>query len=110
MPQARLVVTRPDDSVGMLREALIHVDGSVAARLRPGRSATLDLAPGPHVVQAAMDWTTSAPLQVHAEPGETVHLEVSLPWSALWRSFTSPRTAMSLERRGAGSERSSWTS
>jgi hypothetical protein len=110
MPPARLVVSRPDDSAGLLREALIHVDGSVAARLRPGRSATLDLAPGPHVVQAAMDWTTSAPVQVDVAPGATVHLEVSLPWSALWRSFTSPRTAMTLERRGSAPEQTSRTS
>jgi hypothetical protein len=41
-----------------------------------------------------MDWTSSSPLSVEIPKNGKVQVEVSLPWSAFWKSFLTPRRAL----------------
>lgn len=64
------------------------------ARLRPGQAETVRVRPGPHSIQARMDWTSSSLLSVELPKNGKIRVEVSLPWSAFWRTFLTPRRAL----------------
>lgn len=95
---ATLRVRRKADSAGVFRRMLIEVDGEVVARLLPNEQQAIQVGPGRHVVRARMDWTASPPVEVHVDGHDTVHLETSLPWTALFAMVTRPRSALLLHR------------
>jgi hypothetical protein len=98
MTSAVLVLSRGDDSAGLLRKIVITLDGSPVARLGPGQTVEVSIPAGNHRVIASMDWTTSPSVEIHAEAGERVALQAALPWSGFWKMITSPRSTLTLER------------
>lgn len=91
-------VRRRADSFGLLRRMVIEVDGTVAARLRPGQEETVAVGAGRHEVRARMDWTSSATVEVHVGDGDEVLLETSLPARAMIDMVVRPRSAIVLGR------------
>jgi hypothetical protein len=91
---AQLILQRASDTAGAVRRMRVDLDGVVVARLRPGETETLRVRPGPHSVQARMDWTSSSPLPVEVPKNGRIRVEVSLPWSAFWKTFFTPRRAL----------------
>jgi hypothetical protein len=97
-PPARLVLSRGDDSAGVLRHIRVTVDGVEVALLKPLTSAEVEVPPGRHRVRAAMDWTTSPALDLDLATGERVEVRVGLPLSMIWRMITAPRATLTIER------------
>ena len=52
----------------------ILVDGQEAGRVRNGQSVTIEVAPGAHQVQAAVDWARSPAVPVQLADGQEVRL------------------------------------
>jgi hypothetical protein len=90
-------VRREQDGGGLLRRIRVLLDGNLVAELRMGESAQVQVGDGRHVLQAKMDWVSSPPLVLECAPGEVRRVKVALPGSALWRSFTSPGSALRAE-------------
>lgn len=99
-PPARLVLSRGDDSAGVLRHIRVAVDGELVALLKPRTVAEVDVPPGRHRVRASMDWTTSRALDLDLVPGEHVEIRTGLPFSMLWRMVTAPGDTLTIERVG----------
>lgn len=78
----------------MLRGLRVIVDGQELASLKPGESADLPLSPGHHEVQGAMDWARSPVLDVELAGGTTSTVEVSMPFSEVFRAFVTPERAV----------------
>jgi len=97
-PPARLVLSRGDDSAGMLRHIRVTVDGQPVALLRPSTVAEVDVPPGRHRVRASMDWTTSRAMDLDLVPGERVEIRTGLPLSMIWRMVTAPDDTLTIER------------
>jgi hypothetical protein len=89
-----LAIRRPNDGGGHFRRLKVYVDGAEVARLWPTRSYTAEVANGVHLVHGRMDWTTCDPLPVEVTAGETVTVEVSLPFSSAIKSFTDRKHAV----------------
>lgn len=66
-------VTRQD----IFRAYSIEVDGVPRGKLARGDSLRVEVAPGPHVVRAAIDWAGSPEIGVQVEPGQEIQLEVT---------------------------------
>jgi hypothetical protein len=76
-PTARLVVTRtPSQARDIWRRYRIEVDGQRIGKLKRGESLTAEIAPGPHKVQALIDFDGSHPLDLNVASGEEVRLVV----------------------------------
>lgn len=88
-------VRRGRGDSGMMREIVVDVDGKESARLAQGAEVRIDVTPGHHVVQARMDWCTSAPLTMVIAAGQPAVVEVALPFNSAWRAFTAPKRALS---------------
>ncbi len=99
-PPARLVLSRGDDSAGMMRSIRVTVDGEPVALLKPRTVAEVDVPPGRHRVRASMDWTTSRAMDLDLTPGERVEIRTGLPLSMLWRMITAPGDTLTIERLG----------
>ncbi|GAB3189781.1 hypothetical protein FHX75_111487 [Micromonospora palomenae] len=95
---ATLILGRPPYDSALLRRIRVTVDGRRVAGLRPGRSASLTVESGQHVVQASLDWTRSEALTVRVGDGETVALEVSCPVRAYWQTWAAPSRALDIRR------------
>jgi hypothetical protein len=89
-----LVIHRPDDWGGRIRRLRIFIDDAEVAGLRPNESHTAELPAGQHEVRGQMDWATCAPLQIEVPDGWTVHAEVSMPYTAVFKSFIKPKRAV----------------
>lgn len=98
MATSMLVLSRGDDSAGVVRKIVVTVDGSPVARLSTGATVEVPISPGSHDIAASMDRTTSPSLQIDVRADERVALRASLPWSGLWKMITSPRATLTLER------------
>ncbi len=92
------MLTRGDDTAGLLRHIRVRVDGDLVALLRPMTAVEIAVAPGRHRVRASMDWTTSPELEVDVRPGERVEVRSGLPWSMLWRMVVTPRSTLTIAR------------
>lgn len=91
-------MSRPNDYGGVFRRLKVYVDGQVVAGLRPNERVTFDLPVGRHRAHGAMDWARSSDLELDIAEGASVAFEVSLPFSAVWASFTSPKTAVKISQ------------
>lgn len=80
----------------MLRRIKVTVDGRVVAALKPRETATVELAPGAHVLTASMDWARSPQLHFEIAPGGAVSVQVSLPFASVFKSFYKPNGALSV--------------
>jgi hypothetical protein len=90
-----LTITRASDSAGLLRRILIQVDNETVARLRPNRTETVALGPGPHVVQARMDWCSSPPVTINADG----HIGVAYPLKSITKLFRDTGNAIKISVR-----------
>jgi hypothetical protein len=97
---SRIVVSRPVNGIFAFRRLAVRLDGAIVARLPRGREAEVEVDLGKHTVQAGVDWSRSLPVTVEVEESDSITIEVSAPWSALWRSFVTPRRALSCQRTG----------
>lgn len=95
---ARIVVSRPVNGIFAFRRLAVSLDGAIVARLHRGRQAEVEVDLGKHAVQASVDWSRSLPLTVQVEESDSITIEVSAPWSALWRTFVTPRRALRCRR------------
>lgn len=93
-----ITVTRRHDSAGIFRKMLILVDGIKCAGLRPGRTAHLEVSDGKHVVIAKMGWVTSEIIGAELVGGQSISLDVTLPWSVVTTDLLRPRGAIKLAR------------
>jgi hypothetical protein len=91
-----LLVKRPFDAGGILRRLIVEVDGQVVARLRQGEQEAIPVEPGERMVQARMDWCTSAPLHVTLTGDERRTVVAALPLRALRDMVVRPRRALNL--------------
>jgi hypothetical protein len=89
-----LVIHRPDDLGGRFRRLKIYVDGLEVVGMRPNKTFTIEVAAGVHEVRGRMDWATCHPLPVEIRDGETVTVEVSLPFWGVLKSFVMPKRAV----------------
>lgn len=74
---ARIIVRRP---AGRYRDALrsyrLEVDGVARGSLKPGQAMTVEVEPGPHAVQARLDWSGSPAHELSLGPGAEARLLV----------------------------------
>jgi hypothetical protein len=92
---AVLTITRASDSAGLLRRMKVQVDGVTVARLRPSRTATVEVGPGPHVVQARMDWCSSPTVMVESD----ARIVVEYPFSSIAKLFKDTGNAIRITVR-----------
>ena len=84
-----------------MRRLRVEVDGREVAALRQGESVTVPLSTGVHTVIGRMDWTSTPAFDLSLADGQDVHLEVTLPFSALWNMLRRPRSALTIRSREA---------
>lgn len=93
-----LIIRRPNDGGGYFRRLKVYIDGTEVAGLRPNETHTVEIADGVHEVRVRMDWVTCDPLSVEVTEGEAVTVEVSLPFSAVIKTFTDSKHAIQVWR------------
>jgi hypothetical protein len=93
-PTATIEVHRSeDDARDRGRVYWIKIDGKRAGKLRRGETAKYPVPPGPHTVQARIDWTGSPVLSVDVSPDAPTRVVVGpagLPhefWLAIGTQF-----------------------
>ena len=96
---AILRVHRPLDSAALLRAVSVTVDGRRVARVRRGRSVSVDVPPGDRVVRAVLDWVNSEPLTVTLRDGRPAAVEVAVPARMLYQMWTRPWRALDIRGR-----------
>jgi DivIVA domain-containing protein len=73
--QAAVVVSREGGHWrDRLRKYNIRIDGETVSRLSEFQTETFPLEPGPHVIQAKIDWGTSQKLSLNLPPGQICYL------------------------------------
>jgi hypothetical protein len=92
--KAWIDVSRPVNGIFAARRLKVRLDDIVVARLFRGRKTRVEVEPGIHTIQARVDWTKSPPIEVDLAAGDEISIEVSAPWSALWRTWTTPSRAL----------------
>lgn len=90
-----LTITRASDSAGLFRRMQVRVDNETVARLRPKQSETVEVGPGPHVVQARMDWCSSPTIIVDSD----AHIDVEYPFSSIMKLFRDTGNAIRIKVR-----------
>lgn len=72
-----------------LRAYRIELDGVEVARLKRRQTATCEIAPGPHIIQAKIDWCGSGPLLLLVDSRDVVvNVKSGLRgWRSLRASF-----------------------
>jgi hypothetical protein len=69
------------------RKYKVMVDGAEVGRVGNGESAAFEVAPGPHEVHMAIDWTRSPSVDLDVPATGDVHLTCAAnanPFTALW--------------------------
>lgn len=78
MLPATLHVSRKTGLMAVARKIRIYVDKVLVGDVREGKTLTVQIAPGPHVIHARMDWWYAPPVSVQAFPGGTVAFDLVL--------------------------------
>ena len=79
----------------------VMVDGAEAARVKAGESAGVDVAPGAHKVQMAIDWARSPAFDVELGEGETARFAChpnANPFNAIFYVLFARKRYVALER------------
>jgi hypothetical protein len=84
---AQLQITRGPHLIGWARGARITMDGADVANIGPGKTVTLEVPPGKHVLTAWLGGSPSAQNAIEFVPGETVHLDCKLKIGLLSNTF-----------------------
>ena len=80
---AKLIVTRGTAFRDRFRAYQILVDGTRVAAVQAGARVKVEISPGPHEVQARIDWCSSPRVNVEARDGD-INLEVGSCIDCLW--------------------------
>ena len=84
---ATLVVRRPPRRMRDAgRSYRIELDGEPRGHVGPGETQVWQVSPGKYRVQAKIDWTGSAPLEVDLVEGTTVWLIAAVPAALMLRT------------------------
>lgn len=88
---ARVSVRRVDSWYpDALRRYRVLIDDEEVGRLKRGEAIELPLRPGPHVIQAAIDWKRSASFDISGDGEETIRFRCgprATPLTALFVIF-----------------------
>lgn len=84
---AQLQITRGPHLIGFARGARITMDGADIANVGVGKTVTLEVPPGKHVLSAWLGGSPSAQNTVEFVPGETVHLDCKLKMGLFSNTF-----------------------
>jgi hypothetical protein len=98
---ATLRVRRVRNSWALLRRLVVLVDGEKAGMIRPGKTATIEVAAGIHSVAVRMDWVQSPAVEATCVDGTTTDLDAFSQWflAALVNEFLRPSRVFRLEPR-----------
>ena len=92
-----LVVQRPQEWFGVLRDLKVIVDGKRVGGLRPRQYLSMDLPDGRHTVQGRMDWCTCRPFEVSVFESEATFVELSIPFRSFVKAFALPTRAIKVQ-------------
>ena len=84
---ARLEITRRFHLIGFARGARITVDGVQVANVGTGKTETVEVSPGKHVVGAWLGSNPSSQHTIDFAEGETVHLDCWMRMGAFANKF-----------------------
>ena len=102
MTETRIRLRRDSrDWTERLRAYRVLLDGAPAGTIRRGATIELDVEPGLHHVQVAIDWGRSPRLELELAAGDDVGLRCftdATPVTALWRATVGRRRYLGLER------------
>jgi hypothetical protein len=84
---AQLQITRGPHLIGFARGARITMDGADVANVGVGKTVTLEVPPGKHVLSAWLGSSPSAQNTIEFVPGETVHLDCKLKMGLFSNTF-----------------------
>lgn len=94
-----LELSRAMDVGAIARRMTFTVDGQSVARLRRGATARVQVAAGPHVVRAHMDWLRSVPLEVSVDENAPISVTAALTEHSMTftGTFLHPGTALDIQ-------------
>jgi len=84
---AQLQITRGPHLIGFARGARITMNGADIANVGVGKTVTLEVPPGKHVLSAWLGGSPSAQNSIEFVPGETVHLDCKLKMGLFSNTF-----------------------
>jgi hypothetical protein len=84
---AQLQITRGSNLVGWARGVRITMDGADVANIGAGKTVTLEVPPGKHVLSAWIGSNPSAQNTIEFVPGETVHLDCKMKMGMFSSTF-----------------------
>lgn len=74
---AAITLYRNNDTMNLLRNYRIYIDGELAGRIANGESVGYDLAPGEHTLTAKIDWCCSRDIHFEIKTDEHLSFNVS---------------------------------
>jgi len=99
---ARIAVTRREGGyVDRARAYKVLVDGTEVGRVKAGESVSVDVVPGTHQVQMAIDWARSPAFEVHLTEGGSAQFFCrpnANPLTVLWFITLARKRYVALER------------
>jgi hypothetical protein len=84
---SQLQITRGPHLIGFARGARITMDGADVANIGAGKTVTIEVPPGKHVLTAWLGGNPSAQNTIDFVPGETVRLECKMKMGAFANTF-----------------------
>ncbi|MEV6306601.1 hypothetical protein AB0M02_44895 [Actinoplanes sp. NPDC051861] len=95
---SQLELTRPEDAGATPDRMTFEVDGWPVARLQPGESTSIQVAPGPHLLQIRLDWLSSAPMEINVPTNARIRATGTLTEDSLnvTGAYITPETALNL--------------
>jgi hypothetical protein len=84
---AQLQITRRSHFVAWARGVRITLDGADVANIASGKTVTLEVPPGKHVLTAWLGSNPSAQNTIEFVPGETVHLDCKMKMGMFSNTF-----------------------
>lgn len=73
---AILNISRKTGFTAIARKIQIYVDGASVGRVKEGKTLSVPIEPGNHVVHARMDWWHAAPASIFVQPEGTVSYQL----------------------------------
>lgn len=95
MTESTILFRRTAGWRDLLRAYSIEVDGKQVGKVRRGEDLTVEVGPGTHRAQAAIDWARSPVCEVVTEVGGTTEVTVA-PAGGVFASLFRPKEYISL--------------
>lgn len=81
---SKIVITRPKEWINRFRKYKLKLDGKEIDAIKNDEILEMKVAPGKHVLLAAIDWTTSNTYEFDIAEGETLYIKISAFKHANW--------------------------